>query len=189
MGARQDVLDRSKLEKAAEFYREFMSALGLPITKDSAKTPERVAKFFLEEFCSHDQKPPEVALFDAKGYDQYVVESHIPFVSMCDHHHLLFDGEMFVGYHPGKYLAGLSKIPRVIAHFAARPQIQEHLVRSVAEYLFAELKPKALMVIAKGRHSCVSCRGIKAHSALTTTSAVMEGEGLDKAEMMRLMEL
>lgn len=188
MGKGNDVLTRSDLIRAALHYRRFMEALKLPLNDETADTPLRVARMFGEEFCSHHSEPPKVALFSAKGYDQYVVETGIQFVSLCEHHHLIFQGEVSVGYHPDKKLAGLSKIPRAVEYFASRPQIQERLVMDIADYLFEQLQPHGLMVVAKATHSCVNCRGVRSRKAQTITSQVV-GEQMDKEEMMKLMGL
>jgi GTP cyclohydrolase I len=167
----------------------FMKALGLPINEETKDTPMRVARMFANEFCSFNGSPPQVAKFRRKEYDQYVVETDIEFASLCEHHHLPFEGVMHVGYHPKEWLAGLSKIPRVVLYFAGRPQLQEHLVTQIAEYLFQELEPHGVMVVAKARHSCMSCRGVRAVRTRTITSKILEArnQSLDKEEMLALM--
>jgi GTP cyclohydrolase I len=176
----------AKIELAARHYRNFMKAAGLPLAGEAGKTPERVARMFVTEFCSHNGHPPAVALFDARGYDQYVVERDIRFSSLCSHHHLPFAGSMCVGYHPKRWLAGLSKIPRVIRYFAARPQLQEHLATEVAEYLYRELQPYGLLVVVEGLHSCMQCRGVMDPQTRTITSKLLGN--LDKHEMLTLMK-
>ena len=167
-----------------------MQALGLPLNEETDSTPYRVARMFSNEFCSHNGSPPDVALFKRKNYDQYIVVKDIEFVSLCEHHHMVFEGVVHVGYHPKEWLAGLSKIARVVKYFSGRPQLQEHLVVQIAEYLFKMLTPHGVMVVAEARHSCMSCRGIRSARAQTVTSKLIEAaEGIDKSEMMRLMGL
>jgi GTP cyclohydrolase I len=168
-----------------------MRALGLPITEETKDTPIRVARMFVAEFCSFNGRPPQVAKFRRKDYDQYVVVRDIEFASLCEHHHLPFDGMIHIGYHPKDWLAGLSKIARVVRYFAGRPQLQEHLVTQIAEYLFQQLDPNAVMVVARARHSCMSCRGARATESTTLTSKILTAEqcGIDKAEMLVLMGL
>lgn len=178
-----------KIALAAVHYRRFMEALELPLNDETETTPYRVAKMFHMEFCSHNGEPPEVKLFKRKAYDQYIVVRDIQFSSLCEHHHLPFTGVVHVGYHPREWLAGLSKIPRVVRYFASRPQLQEHLVVEVAEYLYSRLSPFAVMVIADGTHSCMSCRGIRDPKSRTITSKIIEADdaGFDKQEMLMLM--
>lgn len=168
-----------------------MQSVGLPITDETKETPVRVSKMFVQEFSSHDQTPPKVAVFNRKNYDQYVVVKNIRFSSVCEHHHFPFFGDIHIGYHPKNKLAGLSKLARVSEYFASRPQLQEHLVVEIADYLFQELEPYGVMVVASATHTCMSCRGAKSTDSTTVTSKIVESSGytLDKMEMMRMMGL
>lgn len=47
------------------------------------ETPKRYAKFF-KEFL--DKKPFNVTTFDSEGYDEMIVQTGVPFYSMCEHH-------------------------------------------------------------------------------------------------------
>jgi GTP cyclohydrolase IA len=60
-----------------------------------------------------------------EGYDELVMARAIPFRTVCEHHLLPFSGVAHVGYLPGERIVGLSKLARLVEHFAARPQIQE----------------------------------------------------------------
>jgi GTP cyclohydrolase I len=181
---------KPSIPEAAKHYLAFMRALQLPVNEDTQDTPLRVARMFSEEFCSFNGGAPKVAKFKRKDYDQYVVVRNIEYASLCEHHHLPFEGMIHVGYHPREWLAGLSKIARVVRYFAGRPQLQEHLVRQIAEYLMDELNPHGVMVVAFARHACMSCRGVRAMSSETVTSTVLPDHGaIDKREMMLLMGL
>lgn len=177
---------RSNIGEAAQYYKKFMEAVGLPFDADSQETPARVSRMFFNEFSSYHQDPPKVALFPAKGYDQYVTENEIQFSSLCSHHHLPFSGLVYFGYHPKTWLAGLSKIPRVVRHFSQRPQLQEHLTCNIADYLFEELKPHGVMVVIEASHACMQCRGIRDPRSCTVTSKI-RGE-VDKEEMLSLFK-
>ena len=67
-----------------------------------------------------------------EGYDELVLARAIPFRTLCEHHLLLFSGVAHVGYLPGERILGLSKLARLVGHFAARPQTQERLTMQVA---------------------------------------------------------
>jgi len=56
-----------------------------------------------------------------EGYDELVLARGIPFRTVCEHHLLPFSGVAHVGYLPGERIVGLSKLARVIEHFAASP--------------------------------------------------------------------
>lgn len=179
------------IKAAAAHYAAFMKAAGLPLTEETRDTPMRVARMFMREFSSHLSDPPPVAVFNRRNYDQYVVVRDIGFSSICEHHHMPFFGLIHIGYHPKEKLAGLSKLPRVTQYFASRPQLQEHLVVEIADYLFKELQPHAVMVVASANHSCMSCRGIRSQGSSTVTSRILTapGKDIDKSEVMRLMGL
>ena len=177
------------LINAAAHYRQFMQILGLPLNEETELTPMRVAKMFLDEFCFYNGGLFEVAFFNRKNYDQYVVVRDIQFSSICEHHHLPFSGVVHVGYHPKEWLAGLSKLPRVVRYYSGRPQLQEHLVVEVAEYLFQQLDPYVVMVVAEASHSCMACRGVRDPKSKTITSKFITDEDydFDKDEMLSLM--
>lgn len=190
MGENQHVLERkARLYRASAAYLKFMEELGLPLNEETKGTPDRVARMFLDDFTSHDAAPPKVALFNRKNYDQYVVIRDVEFSSICEHHHLPFSGVFHFGYHPQQWLAGLSKVPRVVKHFASRPQLQEHLTVEIAEYLFHQLKPFGVMVVGRATHSCMACRGVRSILSQTVTSKIITRPKvrMDKVELLKLM--
>ena len=72
-----------------------------------------------------------------EGYDELVLARAIPFQTVCEHHLLPFSGVAHVGYLPGERILGLSKLARLVHHFAARPQTQERLTKQVADCLIS----------------------------------------------------
>ena len=97
----------------------------------------------------------------------------IPFRTLCEHHMLLFSGVAHVGYLPGERILGLSKLARLVAHFAARPQTQERMTMQVANCLEANLRPRGVGVVLEAEHTCMTQRGIRALGASTVTSALL----------------
>jgi GTP cyclohydrolase I len=59
-----------------------------------------------------------------EGYDELVLARGIPFRTVCKHHMLPLFGVAQVGYLPGESIVGLSKLARMVQHYAARPQTQ-----------------------------------------------------------------
>ena len=60
----------------------------------------------------------------------------IHFDSLCEHHLLPFSGTACVAYLPqGGEVVGLSKIPRLVAFVAGRPQLQERMTRDIVDAL------------------------------------------------------
>ena len=82
-----------------------------------------------------------------QGYDDLVLVREIPFTSLCAHHLLPFRGVAHVGYLPAKRLLGLSKLARVVEHFARDLQLQERLTVKIADYLASELAPNGVGVV------------------------------------------
>jgi len=67
-------------------------------------------------------------------------------------------------------MVGLSKIPRVVHHFATRPTTQETLTKMIASFLKDNLEAMGVAVIMEARHTCMACRGIREHDAVMRTS-------------------
>ena len=101
-----------------------------------------------------------------------VLVRDIPFYSLCEHHLLPFFGKAHVAYVPNGKLVGLSKIPRVVEHFARRLQVQERLTEQIAETLMATLKPTGFGVVLEATHLCMVMRGIQKEGSIATTSAL-----------------
>ena len=104
---------------------------------------------------------------------ELVLARAIPLRTLCEHHMLLFSGVAHVGYLPGERILGLSKLARLVGHFAARPQTPERLTMQVAKCLDANLRPRGAGVVLEAGHTCMTQRGIRAHGATTVTSALL----------------
>ena len=138
-------------------------------------TPDRVARALRELTDGYGVKPEEViadAIFD-QDYDEMVVVKDIPFYSLCEHHMLPFFGQVHVGYLPKGKVIGLSKIPRLIAAFSHRLQIQEQLTREIAEALNGSLAPKGVGVVIEARHLCMEMRGVETPGGHMMTSCML----------------
>jgi GTP cyclohydrolase I len=90
-----------------------------------------------------------------------VLARAIPFRTVCEHHLLPFSGLAHVGYLPGERIVGLSKLARLVEHFAAGPQVQERLTKQVAECLAARLRAPGVGVVLEAEHSCMTVRGVR----------------------------
>jgi GTP cyclohydrolase IA len=102
--------------------------------------------------------------------NQLIVVSDIEFSSLCAHHLFPFVGKAYVGYIPNKLQVGLSKIPRLVHHFATRPQSQEKLTEQIASYLKHELQALGVAVVLEATHTCMSARGVREHNGMMRTS-------------------
>lgn len=136
-------------------------------------TPVRIAKMYKEIFKGYDPGlKPDLAVFD-NGMDGVVYDEMMfdtgKFVSWCEHHMLAFRGNFYAGYIPDKKIIGLSKISRIVDYYSSRLQIQERLVKQIADELESILKPKGLGVMLKASHLCKEVRGIKTEGLFITS--------------------
>jgi GTP cyclohydrolase IA len=162
-------LDLVRAERAA---RDFLQALGVATDSESLRaTPGRMARAYAELFTA-----PEFDLTtfpNDEGYDELVLARSIPLRSVCEHHLLPFTGVAHVGYLPRERILGLSKLARVVEHFAARPQVQERLTKQIAGWLEDQLSPAGVGVVIEAEHSCMTVRGVRAAGSTTVTSTLL----------------
>ena len=160
------------LVAAEDAARAFLSALGIATDTESVRgTPGRMARAYAELFTS-----PEFDLTtfpNDEGYDELVLARSIPMRSVCEHHLLPFTGVAHVGYLPRERIIGLSKLARIVSHFAARPQVQERLTKQIAGWLQDNLAPAGVGVVIEAEHTCMTVRGIRAAGSVTVTSTLL----------------
>jgi GTP cyclohydrolase I len=169
-----ELSDKEKMDKIAYHFGEIMHTLGLDLTDDSLKgTPQRVAKMYVQEIFSglNPANKPKIALFDNKyKYQQMLVEKDISFYSNCEHHFVPIIGKAHVAYIAKDKVIGLSKLNRIVQHFAKRPQVQERMTMQIAEELKQALQTEHVAVIIEAKHLCVSSRGVNDDTSSTVTS-------------------
>ncbi|WP_244258371.1 GTP cyclohydrolase I FolE [Streptomyces sp. Tu 2975] len=151
---------------------QFLQALGIDTGSESLRgTPGRMARAYAELFSP---RPFDLTTFpNDEGYDELVLARSIPLRSVCEHHLLPFVGTAHIGYLPGQRILGLSKLARVLEHFACRPQVQERLTKQVADWLQTHLEPKGVGVVIQAEHTCMTLRGVQATGATTMTSTLL----------------
>ena len=161
-------LDPAALRRAAG---DLLRAIGGDLSDESLRdTPRRMAAAY-QELLSPE--PLEATMFPNDGaYDELVLVRDIAFHSLCEHHLMPFFGVAHVGYLPGERIVGLSKLARVVEHFARDLQVQERLTTQVADWLERELSPSGVGVVIEAAHMCMSRRGAAKPDARTVTSAL-----------------
>ena len=159
------------LDRAAHGARILLQALGIDVTTESvSRTPERMASALAELLSP---RPFALTTFpNDGGYDELILARSIPVRSLCEHHMLPFVGVAHIGYLPGERILGLSKLARVLEHFACRPQVQERLTTQVADWLSAQLSPAGVGVVVEAEHLCMTIRGVQAPGTTTITSSL-----------------
>ncbi|NEB11742.1 GTP cyclohydrolase I FolE [Streptomyces coelicoflavus] len=160
------------LEAAERAAREFLAALGIMVDSEGTReTPGRMARGYAELLTA---RPFRMTTFpNDEGYDELVLARDIPVRSVCQHHMLPFVGKAHVGYLPGTRILGLSKLARVVEHFACRPQVQERLTKQTADWLAEQLRPRGVGVVVEAEHTCMTLRGVQATGSRTVTSTML----------------
>jgi len=181
-----DLSDNTKMDIIEEHFAEIMRTLGLDLTDDSLKgTPHRVAKMFVKEIF-HGLNPankPKMSVFDNKfRYGQMLVEKNINLNTTCEHHFLPIYGKAHIAYVAKDKVIGLSKLNRIVDHFARRPQVQERLTVQIANELKKVLATDDVAVVIDAYHMCVASRGIQDRGSSTVTA---EYSGIFKNEKSR----
>ena len=149
---------------------DLLVALGLPLDAPSVRTtPARMVRALAEMITPGEFTATTFP--NDEGYEELVLQCDIPFRSLCEHHMLAFTGVAHVGYLPGERILGLSKLARLVQHFAARPQVQERLTQQVGAWLHENVSARGAGVIVKAEHSCMSLRGARVSGAHTVTAA------------------
>ena len=155
------------------------------------ETPERVLRawwetwgkgYYINEECATAELKNLFKLFDAEDetgnaelsirYNEMVFIRDIAVNSHCEHHMTPFWGTATIAYLPSRRgVIGLSKLARVVDHFARRLQVQERLTVQVADALAAHLSPHA-GVMLNCSHFCMISRGIMQPNITTQTTAL-----------------
>lgn len=160
-----------KEEPVEDNFIRILQYLGEDTEREGLKdTPKRYMKF-MKEFL----KPKEFnfTCFDAEGTDEMIVQTNIPFYSLCEHHVAPFFGIANIAYIPNKKIVGLSKLARTLDLYANKLQNQERITTQIAERLMKELNPLGVAVTLKAQHLCMNMRGVKKHDTWTTTSKMI----------------
>ena len=179
---------------AADAFGDFLDALKCDWRNDpnSNNTPKRVAKAYVNDlWAGRYEAPPTITTFPSDGYDGMVFEGGIPLTSMCSHHHQTIMGKVHVAYIPGadSQVIGLSKLNRLVEHFARRGAIQEQLtvaIHNAMDTIISDNKGVAVMIDAT--HNCVQCRGVKHGGASMKTSKLTGAFKDDAATRMEYYE-
>jgi len=129
----------------------------------------------------------KMTTFASEGCDEMVIQSGIPFYSLCEHHTAPFFGTAAVAYVPNGRIVGLSKLARLVDWYANRFQNQERITSQVAGHLQSSLEPLGVAVTIRAQHLCMCMRGVKKHDTWTTTTkllGVFKDDAKARAEFM-----
>ena len=165
----------SRRAEIQDHMRSVLELLGLDLQDDSLEeTPNRLAKMYVDEIFSgldYANFPKITNIANRMKVSEMVLVNDVTLTSTCEHHFVTIDGMVSVAYYPKNWVIGLSKINRVVAFFAQRPQVQERLTEQILLAFQTILETEDVAVYVKATHFCVKCRGIKDTNSYTVTSA------------------
>ncbi len=169
-----DLYTPETTQELAEHYKEILKLLGEdPEREGLEKTPLRVAKAM--QFLTKGYLEDPAAILNSarfrEEYQQMVLVRDIEMYSMCEHHMLPFYGKAHVAYIPNGFIAGISKLTRVVDTFARRFQVQERLTVQIRDCIQQTLNPMGVAVVIEAEHMCMQIRGVqKQHSRMVTSA-------------------
>lgn len=168
--------DKQKISRITHHMTKVLECIGLDLSDDSLQdSPKRIAKMYVTELFSglKSESFPKITCIDNKmKCNEMVSISGVRTLSVCEHHFVTIDGFATVAYIPDKKIIGLSKINRIVDYFSKRPQVQERLVKQIADCLTAVLETENVAVHIKAKHYCVICRGVRDMESETTTTDI-----------------
>lgn len=140
------------------------------------ETPARVGRSFVEIFGGALAGEQELSKILSKAFptnsSQMVSTGPVKVWSVCPHHFLPVEMEVWLGYIPNGQALGLSKLARIAAIIAAAPAMQEDTTEKIVATLAGFFpNPLGAGVLIRGRHLCMTMRGAK-QDAWTTTTAL-----------------
>ncbi|MDB4892459.1 MAG: folE [Gemmatimonadetes bacterium] len=159
----------------ARLVRDQLALLGEdPAREGLQNTPLRVEKAMAFLTQGYKERLEDVvgnAIFNEDHHNMVMVRD-IEMYSLCEHHLLPFYGKAHVAYIPNGRIVGLSKLPRIVDHFARRLQVQERLTEQVAAAVESVLDPLGVGVVIEAEHLCMMMRGVEKQNSRTITSAL-----------------
>jgi GTP cyclohydrolase IA len=163
------------LEKTIELCRDILTTNRIDLNDPNFKdTPKRAGKFlhqFLNGYTEEEVKELFKSSFPSELKDMVVIEN-IKVYGLCPHHLAPVEMKVWIGYIPSGKVLGLSKFCRLAKLIAKKPMLQEDYVRELAHVLMQNLQPDGVIVLSKGKHSCMRMRGVEQHNSKTSMAAV-----------------
>jgi GTP cyclohydrolase I len=184
---------KEQKEQMEKVFKEFLSIVDDPERPGLIETPKRVVKYWCELLEGQLYTNQEIAEMYNKCFDldedvdeddvsleynssikrDLVVETGIKVFSHCEHHlALMYDMDVTIAYIPKNKVIGLSKMGRIAEMCAKRLQLQEKLGNDINEVMRLILGTNDVAVVIKGKHGCMTARGVKNREAITKTASL-----------------
>lgn len=173
----EHIFGRSSEILAERGARIMMESLGLNLADPNyVGTPSRMVKSLKELMKGCDAESVAKIKKDLNTafpthYKGMIILEPIKCASLCSHHLLPVDYEIVFGYIPKDTSIGFSKVVKVVNLIAAKPSLQEDFTQEIIETFDKVLSPNGIIVIVRGKHSCMMIRGEKTDN-VNITSAV-----------------
>lgn len=187
--------EAAMIAAASQKIGELLEILRIDYRNDhnTRDTPQRVARMYVRELLSgRFSEAPAITEFESTDHDAHlIVTGPIEVRSLCAHHLLPIYGHAFIGVVPASdgTIIGLSKYDRIVAHFAARLQVQEQLIRQIGDFIVEKTRPRGLAVRLSAVHMCKTHRGVRASRASRMVNTALYGAILEnpslKAEFLQ----
>ena len=179
-------------ERVAALIRELLAEIGEdPDREGLLRTPQRVAQAY--EFLTSGYRTDIQALINGALFTQdtnnMVIARDIELYSLCEHHILPFFGRAHIGYIAQGRVLGISKLARLVDHFARRLQIQERLTEEIASAVMEAVHADGVGVVVEAQHLCMMMRGVEKQNSTMTTSAVLGSFRRSEATRMEFLTL
>lgn len=165
-------------KEALDAVRTILAYIGDdPDREGLQRTPERVISAWEQDWgVGYLVDKPGITLFQNEGpnegYDQMLFMRDLTFSSFCEHHMAPFSGVAHIAYIPARgVIVGLSKLARIVQHYAARLQVQERLTGEIAAFIVDKISPDCA-VMMEASHSCMTSRGVRQPKSTTITTAL-----------------
>ena len=162
--------------RVAELVTELLREIGEdPEREGLLKTPERVAGVWTFLTNGYRENLDDVindAVFESESNNMIICRD-IEIFSLCEHHMLPFFGRCHIGYIAKDKVIGLSKLARIVDHYARRLQIQERLTAEIARCDMDKSGAEGVGVVIECRHMCMMMRGVAKQNSVMTTSSVL----------------
>ena len=161
---------------AARAIEDFLRALGHEPEGELSGTGERVADAWADDLLEGESIDPaallrEGAIEGMSAGAGLVVLRDLAVTTMCPHHLVPAFGAALVAYLPGRRVAGLGTIARVVDVVSRRLTLQERIGATVADLLVRELGASGALCQMALTHTCLVSRGERKAGALVETIA------------------
>ena len=182
-------MDAARVET---LVRELLRELGEDSEREGLReTPARVARslaFLTSGYRASLADVVRRAVFTQPTHNMVMVRD-VELYSLCEHHLLPFFGRAHIGYVAQGRVLGVSKLARVVDHFARRLQLQERLTESIAAAVMEVVDAEGVGVVVEAQHLCMMMRGVEKQSSIMTTSAVLGSFRRSEATRMEFLTL